>query len=114
MIWEGNQEIEEVADKYSLSFLHIDCTSDKKLDKKLPTNAWIVTYLDRKDGSEEFAPHYDIVMGVKMDVFNCYYDKLRDGKRIRDIGWCDGGVSPPLFDKKSYLKTSGSGTAKKT
>ena len=67
-----------------------------------------------KDGSEEFADHYDIVMGVKMDVFNCYYDKLRDGKRIRDIGWCDGGVSPPLFDKKSYLKTSGSGTEKKT
>ena len=65
MIWEGNQEIEEVADKYQLTFLHIDCTSDKKLDKKLPTNAWIVTYLDRKDGSEEFANHYDIVMGVK-------------------------------------------------
>ena len=108
MIWEGNQEIEEVADKYSLSFLHIDCTSDKKKDKKLPTNAWIVTYL------EDNAPHYDIVMGVKMDVFNCYYDKLRDGSRIKDIGWCDGGVSPPLFDKKSYLKTSGSGTEKKT
>ena len=34
MIWEGNQEIEEVADKYSLTFLHIDCTSDKKEDKK--------------------------------------------------------------------------------
>ena len=107
MIWEGNQEIEEVADKYALTFLHIDCTSDKKKDKKLPTNAWIVTYL------EDDAPHHDIVMGVKMDVFNCYYDKLRDGKRIRDIGWCDGGISPPLFDKKSYLKTSGSGTAKK-
>ena len=90
MIWEGNQEIEEVADKYQLTFLHIDCTSDKKKDKKLPTNAWIVTYLDRKDGSEEFTDHYDIVMGVKMDVLNCYYDKLRDGKRIRDIGLCDG------------------------
>ena len=51
MICEGNQEIEEVADKYQLTFLHIDCTSDKKKDKKLPTNAWIVTYLDRKDGS---------------------------------------------------------------
>ena len=46
MIWEGNQEIEEVADKYALTFLHIDCTSDKKKDKKLPTNAWIVTYLE--------------------------------------------------------------------
>ena len=43
MIWEGNQEIEEVADKHQLTFLHIDCTQDKKLDKKLPTNAWIVT-----------------------------------------------------------------------
>ena len=69
MIWEGNQEIEEEADNYSLTFLHIDCTSDKKKDKKLPTNAWIVTYL------EDNAPHYDIVMGVKMDVFNCYYDR---------------------------------------
>ena len=117
MIWEGNQEIEEVADKYQLTFLQIDCApdkaKDKKLDKKLPTNAWIVTYLDRKDGSEEFADHYDIVMGVKMDVFNCYYDKLRDGSRIKDIGWCNGGISPPLFDKKSYLKTSGSGTKEK-
>ena len=46
MIWEGNQEIEEVADKYQLTFLHIDCTQDKKEDKKLPTNAWIITYLD--------------------------------------------------------------------
>ena len=114
MIWEGNQEIEEVSDKYSLTFLHIDCSKDKADDKKLPTNAWIVTYLDRKDGSEEFTDHYDVVMGVKMDVFNCYYDKLRDGSRIKHIGWCNGGISPPLFDKKSYLKTSGSGTAKKT
>ena len=114
MIWEGNQEIEEVADKYQLTFLHIDCSKDKADDKKLPTNAWLVTYLDRKDGSEEFTDHYDVVMGVKMDVFNCYYDKLRDGSRIKHIGWCNGGISPPLFDKKSYLKTSGSGTAKKT
>ena len=64
MIWEGNQEIEEVSDKYSLTFLHIDCNSDKRKDKKLPTNAWIVTYLDRKDGSEEFADHYDIVLSL--------------------------------------------------
>ena len=105
MIWEGNQEIEEVADKYQLTFLHIDCTSDKKLDKKLPTNAWIVTYLDRKDGSEEFADHYDIVMGSKVNIFDCYYDKL-GSKHLKAIGFCGGTISPGNFDTKAYLASS--------
>lgn len=106
MIWDSNDEIGAMQEKYSLIFLNIDC--DKKLseNKKLPTNAWIVTYLDKKKGSDEVKESHDIVMGIKMDVFNCYYDKLRDGTKLKEIGWCQGNCQPNLFDQKSYLKTS--------
>ena len=113
MIWDSNDEIGIQQDKHSLVFLNINCDKELSENRALPTNAWIVTYLDTKKDSDELVECHDIVMGVKIDIFNCYYDKLRDGKRIKNIGWCNGGISPPLFDKKSYLKTSGSGTKEK-
>ena len=78
MIWDSNDEIGAMQEKYSLIFLNIDCDRKLSENKKLPTNAWIVTYLDKKKDSDEVKESHDIVMGIKMDVFNCYYDKLRD------------------------------------
>ena len=106
MIWDSNDEIGAMQEKYSLIFLNIDCDRKLSENKKLPTNAWIVTYLDKKKDSDEVKESHDIVMGIKMDVFNCYYDKLRDGTKLKEIGWCQGNCQPNLFDQKSYLKTS--------
>ena len=75
MIWDSNDEIGAMQEKYSLIFLNIDCERKLSENKKLPTNAWVVTYLDKKKDSDEVKESHDIVMGVKMDVFNCYYDK---------------------------------------
>ena len=46
MIWDSNDEIGAMQEKYSLIFLNIDCDRKLSENKKLPTNAWIVTYLD--------------------------------------------------------------------
>ena len=48
MIWDSNDEIGAMQEKYSLIFLNIDCDRKLSENKKLPTNAWIVTYLDKR------------------------------------------------------------------
>ena len=104
MIWESNDEVGKVKDKYSLTVLHVACTRKEAENKKLPTNSYLVHYLDMKKGSEHYEDHYDIVMGTKVNVFDCYYDKI--GKRLKSIGYTGGTVSPTQFDTKSYLKKS--------
>ena len=105
MIWDSNEEVNQTASKYSVTIPHIACEPDAAKNKKLPTNACIVHYLDMKKGDEHFSDHYDIVMGNKVDIFDCYYDKL--GKRkLKSIGWTQGNVKPGLFDKARYLKAS--------
>ena len=53
---------------------------------------------------EHYEDHYDIVMGTKVNIFDCYYDKI--GKRLKSIGYTGGSVNPSQFDTKAYLKTS--------
>ena len=104
MIWESNEEVNQTATKYSINILHTNCPRDTANSKKLPTNACLVVYSDMKKGEEHFSDHYDIVMGSKVDIFNCYYDKI--GKRLKSIGFTGGSVNPSQFDSKTYLKKS--------
>tara|TARA_B100000927_G_scaffold269303_1_gene244657 strand:- start:355 stop:672 length:318 start_codon:yes stop_codon:yes gene_type:complete len=104
MIWESNDEVAQVKDKYSLTILNAGCSLQDAQNKKLPTNSYLVTYLDMKKGSEHYEDHYDIVMGTKVNIFDCYHDKI--GKRLKAIGYTGGSVNPSQFDTKAYLKTS--------
>ena len=48
MIWESNEEVANLKDKYRVTVLHHACEVSKAHDKKLPTNACLVHYLDMK------------------------------------------------------------------
>ena len=104
MIWESNDVVGKVKDKYSLTVLHVGCTRKEAENKKLPTNSYLVHYLDMKKGSEHYEDHYDVVMGTKVNIFDCYYDKI--GSRLKSIGFTGGSVNPSQFDTKAYLKKS--------
>ena len=104
MIWESNDEVGKVKDKYSLTVLHVACTRKEAENKKLPTNSYLVHYLDMKKGSEHYEDHYDVVIGTKVNIFDCYYDKI--GSRLKSIGFTGGSVNPSQFDTKAYLKKS--------
>ena len=104
MIWESNDEVGKVKDKYSLTVLHVGCTRKEAENKKLTTNSYLVHYLDMKKGSEHYEDHYDVVMGTKVNIFDCYYDKI--GSRLKSIGFTGGSVNPSQFDTKAYLKKS--------
>ena len=104
MIWESNDEVGKVKDKYSLTVLHVGCTRKEAENKKLPTNSYLVHYLDMKKGSEHYEDHYDVVMGTKVNIFDCYYDKI--GSRLKSIGFTGGSVNQSQFDTKAYLKKS--------
>ena len=105
MIWDSNEEVNSTATKYSVTLLHIACSPETANSKKLPTNACLVHYLDMKKGEEHYSDHYDIVMGNRVDIFDCYYDKLGKNK-LKAIGWTQGNGSPGLFDKARYLKAN--------
>jgi len=99
MMWDSNDEIPIKEDKYQISVLHVDCQPDKAKDTRLPRNAYMVSYM--VNGVQK----YDIVSGLKVDIFNCYYDKLGKGS-IQNIEWTNGKVVAKLFNKKEYLKSS--------
>ena len=105
MIWESNEEVAKIKDKYTVTILHHNCERSAANNKKLPTNACIVHYLDMKKGEEHYSDHYDIVMGSKVNIFDCYYDKI-GSKHLKGIGFCGGTISPGNFDTKAYLASS--------
>ena len=104
MIWGSNDEVNEYASQYGITILNIACAREASQNKKLPTNALLVHYLDLEKDGEHLVDTYDIVMGAKVDVFDCYYDKLGKNK-LKAIGFCGGTISPQQFDSKSYLKS---------
>ena len=105
MIWESNDEMQKVKDEYRVTILNVACDLNVAQNKKLPTNACLVHYLDMKKGEEHYSDHYDIVMGNRVDIFDCYYDKL-GSKHLKAIGFCGGTVSPGNFNTKAYLAGS--------
>ena len=105
MIWESNEEVAKIKDKYTVTILHHNCERSAANNKKLPTNACIVHYLAMAKGEEHYSDHYDIVLGSKVNIFDCYYDKL-GSKHLKAIGFCGGTISPGNFDTKAYLAAS--------
>lgn len=105
MIWTSNNEVQTTADKYDIKILEANCEISKAQNKQLPTNSYLVTYLDMNPGGSSYSHHYDIATGKTVDIFDCYYDKLgKDSKRLLSIEWTDGTINPKFFSAKSYLQ----------
>ena len=105
-VWGKNQDVPEKQDKYNIVVLEIDC--DKKLadNPKLPRNSYLVTYMT--DGVE----HHDIIIGLKVNIFDCYYDSLGKGS-LKSIEYTSGQVTAKLFDANKSIDASNKGATKK-
>ena len=63
-------------------------------DSQLPTDIHIVTY--ELNGET----HYDVVRAyVMVDIFDMYYDRLKDNGRVVSIKSGYGRIKPKLFGK---------------
>ena len=83
--------------KYSCEIILSKTTIDKAKDKSLPSDAFIVTYVDSGD---EFI---DVTRsGKQSNVFDMYWDKYNSG--LRRIEWGHGTVNPSQYGYKKPQK----------
>ena len=66
----------------------MNCDPSAAQDRSLPRDTYLVTYGD--NGEEK----YDIVQGLKLDIFDQYWDKYRD---FRGMEWTEGTVNPKMW-----------------
>lgn len=71
-----------------INVIQTNCTPEAAKDKSLPRDTYLVTYGD--NGVEK----YDIVQGLKLDIFDQYWDKYRD---FRGMEWTEGTVNPKMW-----------------
>ena len=73
-------------------------TQEKALDRKLPTDAFNVTYIEGN------AEHLDVTRSEKMaNVFDMYYDRYGKGA-IQKIEYGHGTIRPNLWGAKPPQK----------
>ena len=81
-------------EKSKIQILEQEIDLDKFDDKGLPSDVHIVTYTF--DGETKF----DVVRGYTMvDIFDAYYDKLKDVGKVIKIQSGYGTVRPNLYGK---------------
>ncbi len=88
----SSTDIQKFKDTYSIIVIASNCSTDAAKDSTLPRDAYLVKCVN----SEEV--WYDIVMGLKPDIFDAYYDTF--GNVIKDITWTDGKVNSKLWGNK--------------
>ena len=71
-----------------INIIHMNCDPSAAQDRSLPRDTYLVTYGD--NGEEK----YDIVQGLKLDIFDQYWDKYRD---FRGMEWTEGTVNPKMW-----------------
>ena len=77
----------------SCNIIHEKCEKTAADDKTLPRNAYLVTYVLEEKVT------YDVVMAdSKMEIFDSYWDKYKEG--LQKIDWAEGNVKPSLWNKK--------------
>ena len=70
--------------------LYSDCDPTVADDRSLPTNAFMIEYL--QDGMTKF----DIVMSSKkVEIFDWYWDRYRND--LKNITQCEGRINPKLY-----------------
>ena len=105
-VWAKNEDVPEKQEKYGIIVLEINCEKSLANNPKLPRNSYVVTYMT--DGVE----HHDIIIGLKTNIFDCYYDSLGKGC-LKSIEYTSGNVTAKLFDAKKYIDASNKGATKK-
>jgi len=74
----------------SFTVLFKDCDPSSADDKGLPTNSFLVEYVQGETS------HYDIVMSSKkVDIFDHYWDTYK--KDLLDIVQTEGRLNPKLY-----------------
>tara|TARA_B100000287_G_scaffold265864_1_gene250096 strand:- start:1482 stop:1775 length:294 start_codon:yes stop_codon:yes gene_type:complete len=74
----------------SLNVIHEKCEKKLAQDKSLPRNAYIVTYV-----SEEKVVYDIVIADSKVDIFDEYWDKYKEG--LQDIDYTHGQVNPKMW-----------------
>ena len=88
------KKIEKTTDQYSCQIVLEKTTQEKANDKKLPSDAFNVTYM--VEGKE----HLDVTRSEKMaNVFDMYYDKYGKGA-VQSIEYGHGTIRPNLWNVK--------------
>ena len=98
-VWESNDDVPKKENEYNINLLEANCDLEMGKNKKLPRNSYIVSYMANG------VVHYDIIVGDKTNIFDCYYDSLGKGS-IQSIMYTDGQVPAKLFSKKKYLNSN--------
>ena len=74
-----------------------DCDPSQAEDKGLPTNSYLIEYLQGE------VTHLDVVMsGKKSDIFDHYYDKYK--KDLINITQTEGRIRPNLYGESKTKK----------
>ena len=74
----------------SFSILFKDCDPSQSKDTELPTNSFLIEYLQGE------TTHFDIVMSSKkVDIFDHYWDKYK--KDLLNITQTEGRINPKLY-----------------
>lgn len=82
--WIVTRLIEDLGIERATS-VHTNCDPSFAEDKSLPRDSYLISYCDSE--GEKF----DIVQGLRSDIFDHYWDKYRD---VRSMGWTEGTVNP--------------------
>tara|TARA_Y100001938_G_scaffold144674_1_gene219697 strand:- start:798 stop:1061 length:264 start_codon:yes stop_codon:yes gene_type:complete len=76
----------------SVKVLIENCDATAAEDRGLPSNSYLVTYLDEEQNKKQ-----DITQGGQVDIFDYYYDKY---KNLQALDWTNGTVNPKLYGYK--------------
>ena len=71
-----------------INIIHVDCDPSFANDSSLPRDSYLVTYGDNDQQK------FDIVQGLRGDIFDHYWDKYRD---FRGMKWTDGKANPKMW-----------------
>ncbi len=88
----SSSDIQKFKDTYSVIVIAANCSADASEDNTLPRNSYLVKCVNPEE------VWYDIVMGLKPDIFDAYYDTY--GDVVKNIAWTNGKVNPKLWGNK--------------
>ena len=89
--WTSTEK-ESLKEMYGTEILVENGSSADVMTKEAPTDASIVTYIE--DGKE----HQDLTRGSRVKLFDMYYDKFTNVKRIEYV---QGTIKPSLWGYSS-------------
>ena len=79
---------------YGCQLITEDATEEQLMNKKVPTDAMIVSY--KVEGKD----HNDLVRGPRVNIFDLYFDKFGKGS-LQSIDYGHGTISPSQWGYKA-------------